>query len=243
MTLADFTPVLRSEWIKIRTLRSQTGALGAVLLATVAFSALAGADTDGPASDPLFSVFFGVSFGQIAAVAFGATAVSAEFQGGALRVSLAAVPRRGRWFAAKLTAIALPVLAVGLLTGLTTLAVGSATLGDRAETPGPTDGLRAVTGCALYLTLMALLAAGLTTVLRSGTGALGILIPFLLVVSFVVGDLSGNAADFLPDRAGQVALHTRWDGSLGPWTGLAVTALWAAAAVGAGAWRLRRRDA
>ncbi|MEU1179068.1 ABC transporter permease [Streptomyces sp. NPDC005820] len=241
MTPSDFTPALHSEWIKIRTLRSQTGALCAVLVATVAFSVPAGAH--GSASDPLFSVFFGVSFGQIAAVVFGTTAVSAEFQGGALRVSLAAVPRRGRWFAAKLTAIALPVLAVGLVTGLATLVVGSATLGDRADVPGPADGLRAVAGCALYLTLMALLAAGLTAALRSGTGALSILIPFLLVVSFVVGDMSGNAADLLPDRAGQVALHSSWDGSLGPWSGLAVTALWAAAAVTAGAWRLRRRDA
>ncbi|WP_340383744.1 ABC transporter permease [Streptomyces sp. SS7] len=243
MTLSDFTPVLHSEWIKIRTLRSQTGALCAVLIATVVFSALAGADPEGSAADPLFSAFFGVSFGQIAAVAFAVTAVSAEFRDGALRVSLAAVPRRGRWFAAKLTAVALPVLAVGLLTGAATLAVGSALRGDRADAPGAAEGLRAVAGCALYLTLMALLAAGLTTVLRSGTGALGILVPFLLVVSFVVGDLSGNAADFLPDRAGQVALHSSWDGILGPWEGLAVTALWAAAAVLAGAWRLRRRDA
>ena len=30
---------------------------------------------------------------------------------------------------------------------------------------------------------------------------------------------------------------------LGPWTGLAVSALWTAIAVTAGAWRLRRRDA
>ncbi len=209
----------------------------------MAFSALAGIDTDGDDSDPLFSVFFGVSFGQIAAVAFGTTAVSAEFQGGALRVSLAAVPRRGRWFAAKLTAIALSVLAVGLVTGLATLAVGSAMPGDQAGGPDLAESLRGVIGCALYLTLMALLAAGLTSVLRSGTGALGILIPFLLIVSFVVGDMSGNAADFLPDRAGQVALHSGWDGSLGPWTGLAVTALWTTAAVTAGAWLVRRRDA
>ncbi|MER5435007.1 ABC transporter permease [Streptomyces sp. NPDC002588] len=232
-------PVLHAEWIKIRTLRSQAGALCAILLATVAFSALAGFDTEGADSDPLFSAFFGVTFGQIAAIAFGTTAVSIEFQGGALRLSLAAVPRRGRWFAAKLTAIALPVLAVGLATGLATAAVGSARLPELSTA----ECLRGMLGCALYLTLMALLAAGLTTVLRSGVAALGILVPFLLIVSFVVGDLSGNAADLLPDRAGQVVLHSRWDGTPGPWTGLAVTALWTAAAITAGAWRLRRRDA
>ncbi|MGW1605580.1 ABC transporter permease, partial [Streptomyces eurythermus] len=80
-----FVPVLHAEWIKIRTLRSQWGALAAILLATTAFSALAAVDADG--SDPLFSVFFGVSLGQIAAIAFGTTAVSSEFRGGALRLT------------------------------------------------------------------------------------------------------------------------------------------------------------
>ncbi|MFC4504776.1 MULTISPECIES: ABC transporter permease [Streptomyces] len=233
----EFTSALHGEWIKIRTLRSLLGTLCAVLLATVLFAAFA---DDGPVDhDALFSVFFGVSFGQIAAVAFGVTAVAAEFQGGALRVSLAAVPHRGRWFAAKLTAIALPMLAVGLVTGLVTWAVGSAVL----QEPSTVEGLRGAAGCAVYLTLMALLAAGLTAFLRSGVAALSILIPFLLSVSFVVGDMSGNAADFLPDRAGQVALHSTWDGTLGPWTGLAATALWTATALAAGAWRLRHRDA
>ncbi|MEV6182642.1 ABC transporter permease [Streptomyces sp. NPDC052016] len=238
-----FQPALHAEWIKIRTLRSQVGGLCAVLLATVAFSALAGADTDGDDVDPLFSAFFGVTFGQVAAIAFGTTAVAAEFQGGALRVSLAAVPRRGLWFAAKATAIALPVLAVGLITGFATLAVGSVTLGEEAEGIGAAEGARAAVGCGIHLMLMALFAAGLTAVLRSGVAALGILVPFLLLASFVIGDLSGSVADFLPDRAGQVVLHTERDGTLGPWTGLAVTALWTAAALAAGAWRVRRRDA
>ncbi|WP_426569886.1 ABC transporter permease [Streptomyces canus] len=238
-----FQPALHAEWIKIRTLRSQVGGLCAVLLATVAFSALAGADTDGDDVDPLFSAFFGVTFGQVAAIAFGTTAVAAEFQGGALRVSLAAVPHRGRWFAAKAAAIALPVLAVGLITGFATLVVGSATLGEEADGLGAAEGVRAAVGCGIHLTLMALFAAGLTAVLRSGVAALGILVPFLLLASFVIGDLSGSVADFLPDRAGQVVLHGERDGTLGPWTGLAVTALWTAAALAAGAWRVRRRDA
>ncbi|MFJ4947313.1 ABC transporter permease [Streptomyces sp. NPDC088760] len=234
-----FAPVLHAEWIKIRTLRSLLGALAAILVSTAAFSVLATADADD--SDPLFSVFFGISFGQVAAIAFGTTAVSSEFRGGALRLTLAAVPDRGRWFAAKATAIALPALAVGLLTGFVTLLAGRAALG--ASAPGWAEGVRGAVGCGVHLTLMALFAAGLATVLRSGAATLSVLIPFLLIVSFVVGDLSGGVADFLPDRAGQVALHSTWDGTLGPWTGLAVTALWTTAALLAGAWSLHRRDA
>ncbi|GHI09384.1 ABC transporter [Streptomyces cellostaticus] len=236
-----FAPVLHAEWIKIRTLRSLVGSLAAILVATSAFSALAAADADADGTDPLFSAFFGVSFGQIAAIAFGTTALSSEFRGGALRLTLAAVPDRRRWFAAKATAIALPVLAVGLLTGVVTLLVGKAVLG--ASGPSWAEGLRGAVGCGLHLTLMALFAAGLAAVLRSGVATLSVLIPFLLIVSFVIGDLSGGVADFLPDRAGQVALHSTWDGALGPWSGLAVTALWTAAALSAGAWSIHRRDA
>jgi ABC-2 type transport system permease protein len=238
-----FAPVFHSEWIKIRTLRSEIAALATIPAVTALFSALASSDTGGDDFDPLFAVFFGVSFGQIAAIAFGTTAVSSEFQGGALRLSLAAVPHRGRWFAAKATAIAVPMLAVGLVTGLVTLMVGKAVLGAKADGLGWAEQTRGVVGCAVYLTLMALFAAGLTALLRSGAATLGILIPFLLIVSFVVGDMSNNIADLLPDRAGQVALHETWDGAMGPWTGLGVTALWTATALAAGSWSVRRRDA
>ena len=238
-----FTPVFHSEWIKIRTLRSQVAALAMILTVTALFSALASSDTGGDDFDPLFAVFFGVTFGQISAIAFGTTAVSSEFQGGALRLSLAAVPHRGRWFAAKVTAIAVPVFAVGLVTGVVTLVVGKAVLGAEADGLGWAEQVRGVVGCAVYLTLMALLAAGLAAVLRSGVATLSILIPFLLIVSFVVGDASSDLADLLPDRAGQVALHETWAGAMGPWTGLGVTALWTVAALGAATWSVRRRDA
>jgi ABC-2 type transport system permease protein len=46
-----------------------------------------------------------------------------------------------------------------------------------------------VVGCALYFT-PALFAAGLTAPLRSGIAALGVLVPFVLIVSFVGGDLA-----------------------------------------------------
>ncbi|MEV0478998.1 ABC transporter permease [Streptomyces sp. NPDC050508] len=237
------TPVFHSEWIKIRTLRSQVAALAMIPVVTALFSALASSDTGGDDFDPLFSVFFGVTFGQIAAIALGTTAVSSEFQGGALRLTLAAVPHRGRWFAAKAAAVAVPVFAVGLVTGVVTLAVGKAVLGTKFDGLDWAEQVRGVVGCAVYLTLMALLAAGLTAVLRSGVATLSILVPFLLIVSFVIGDASSGVADLLPERAGQVAFHETWGGAMGPWTGLGVTALWAAAALAAGAWSVRRRDA
>ncbi|MCX5259795.1 ABC transporter permease [Streptomyces canus] len=244
-TPRSFAPVLRSEWLKIRTLRSLLGALLALFAATTAFSAIAGvSETSDPEFDPLFMALSGVGPGQIAAISFGAMAVSSEFHGGGLRLSLAAVPRRGRWFAAKLLAIGVPTLAVGLVTAFAALVVGRAGLGDAASGLSTGEQTRGVVGCAVYLTLMALFAAGVAALMRSGVGALSLIIPFILVVSFVIGDAAGaGVADFLPDRAGQAVLYETPDRTLGPWAGLGVTALWTTAAVTAGAWSLRRRDA
>ncbi|MEU3890539.1 ABC transporter permease [Streptomyces sp. NPDC029041] len=240
----ECTPVLRSEWLKVRTLRSLPGALLALLVVTTAFSALAGAsDASDPGFDPLFTALSGVIPGQIAAVAFGAVAVSSEFHQGALRLSLSAVPQRGRWFAAKAAVIALPALLVGLVTALAALLAGRAGLGAAADGLSTGEQVRGVVGCGVYLMLMALFAAGITALLRSGTATLSLLIPFILVVSFVIGDATGTVADFLPDKAGQLVLRETYDGTLGPWSGLAVTTLWTAAALLAGAWSVRRRDA
>ncbi|MFG3661836.1 ABC transporter permease [Streptomyces sp. NPDC047706] len=239
-----FIPVLQAEWLKIRTLRSLYSTLFALCAVSTVFSALAGIPgTPDPEFDPLSHALSGLLLGQIAAIAFGAMAVAAEYQEGALRIALAAAPRRSRWLAAKLTAIALPTLLVGLLTTAASLAAGRSAMGDAAAGLTAGEQVRGVAGGGVYLMLMALFAAGLTALLHSGTAALGILVPFILIVSFVIGDAAGGAVEFMPDRAGRIVLHETWDGTLGPWTGLAVTAVWTVVALAAGAWSLRRRDA
>lgn len=241
--------VLRAEWIKITTLRGTVWSLACVLLATAGFGILAnaslgGAEFEDRDFDPLFSVLVGVGPGQIAAIVFGTLAVSSEYQSGLIRATLAAVPRRGLLYAAKLAHVGGLVLAVGLVTTLVSFLAGAAALGDRAPGLGDDGTLRGIVGGAVYLALMALLAAGLAAVLRSGVAVLGILIPFVLVVSMVLGaGSSAGVADFLPDRAGQQVLYADPPTGLPPLAGLAVTALWAGAAVLAGWWTLRRRDA
>lgn len=242
------TAVLRSEWIKIKTLRGTVWSLAAVVLLTVGFSALANgafgeAESDNGDFDPLFSVFIGVSPGQIAVIAFGTLALSSEYVSGGIRASLAAVPRRGAFYAAKLANVAGLALAFGLLTTFATFFLGGALLGDKALSIGDDGALRACVGGAVYLALMAIFATGLTAVLRSGMAVLSILIPFILVVSMVIGTGGAGVADYLPDRAGQQIIYADPPTSLDPWAGLAVTAAWAAAAALAGWWSLRRRDA
>ncbi|MFI0239240.1 ABC transporter permease [Streptomyces sp. NPDC016845] len=247
MSPVSVATVMHSEWIKIRSLRGVLGSLLAVLVVTVAvtvlvFATVGRAEADN-GDDPLLGAFYALNFGQIAALAFGATALSSEYLNGALRVSLAAVPDRTLFYGAKTAVVGACALVVGTATTFGAFLAGQAFMGPDALRLDDPGALRACLGGGVYLALMALFAAGLTAVLRSAVAVLSILVPFLLIVSFVVGDVAGAAADFLPDRAGQQVLRQDAVGSLGPWTGLVVTALWAAAAQLAGWWAVRRRDA
>ncbi|MGW6457769.1 ABC transporter permease [Streptomyces sp. NPDC055078] len=248
-----FVPATHAEWLKIRTVRSLPVCLLSAFLATTVISLLMSgsfgpAETAKPEFDPLRAVFYGLNFGTIGAVCFGALTVWGEYRTGGIRSSLAAVPRRGVLYAAKLAVVAVLSFAVGLVTSLTCFLAGQALLSDQGVSLGLGDpgALRAVVGCALYLTLMTLTAAGLTTATRSAPMVIGLLIPVMVLLSFVAGDISdgGNAfTDFFPDRAGQQVLLQKPEGTVGPWTGAGVLGLWAGAAVWAGWAALRRRDA
>ncbi|MFI1102927.1 ABC transporter permease [Streptomyces melanogenes] len=248
----SFPAVLHAEWIKVRSLRSLVGSLTSVFLATVGLTILVCATLGRPEPDstalvePILFSYYGLNFGQMAALTFGAIAMASEYKNGGIRVSLGAVPDRGLFYAAKLVVIAGLVFGVGLVTSLTSFLSGQALMdtgfGVGIGDPGA---LRAVVGCAFYLALLSLLAAGLAALLRSVTGTMSVLVPMFLIAPFVVGDVSqgGSAADFLPDRAGQQILLLHPEGPLGAWSGMAVLMAWSGLVVGAGWWALRRRDA
>lgn len=241
--------VLRSEWLKIRSVRASYGSLLAVLGVTLALTVLVYAVVGGPdaSTDPVFDAFQAVNYAQVAALAFGATAVSSEYAHGALRVSLAAVPRRGLLYGSKVAVVAGAGLVVGTVTGFVAFLAGQGFAGaDSRLGLGDTGVVRACLGSGVYLMLMALFAAGLTFLLRSAVAVLSVLVPFILIASFVFGastDGNGGFAAYLPDRAGQQVLYQVPAGPLGAWGGVGVLGLWAGGALVAGYAALRRRDA
>jgi hypothetical protein len=245
----SFPAVVHGEWIKVRSLRSTTGSLISIFFATTAVSVLICAtlsrsESGGADFDPVRISYDGLSFGQLAAITFGAMAMAGEYRNAGIQVSLAAVPNRGLFYAAKLAVVGGLALVVGLVTSLVCFLSGQALIGAGVGI-GDRGALRAVIGCGLYFACVALLATGLAALLRSVTGVLTLLIPLFLFLPFVIGDVSGDGsiADFFPDSAGRQILVQDPSGALGPWTGMAVLAGWAAAAVLAGWFALRRRDA
>ncbi|MBW1601498.1 ABC transporter permease [Streptomyces sp. JJ66] len=254
--MAHLTRVLRSEWTKALTVRSTVWTLGLALLLTVlsgmGLSLLFKINYDNlppeqkATFDPVLTSFSGMALGQLAMIAFGVLLVSSEYSTGMIRASLAAVPQRGVFMAAKLLVGTGLVLVVGMVTSFLSFFAGQALLGDLATSLGEPDVLRAVFGGGLYLTLITLFAMGITWVLRSPVLSLGILVPLFFLVSPILGAIPGarDVAQWLPDQAGTMIMTVvALDRPYGPWGGLAIMVAWTVAALLAGYATLRTRDA
>ncbi|KUJ64473.1 ABC transporter [Streptomyces albus subsp. albus] len=250
--------VLRSEWTKIRSVRSTVWTLGIAVVVTVALGALISAlverDYDNMSAhdqltfDPTFTSFAGTGLGQLAMIVFGVLVVSNEYSTGMIRTSLAAVPQRGVFLFSKISVATLLALAVSMATSFTTFLVGQAMLGEHRAALDDPGVLRAVVGGGLYMTLITVFSMGVATMLRSPMLSLGILMPFFFLVSNILGNVSATrkVGDYLPDQAGQKIMQVVTvddDAPYGPWGGFTIMALWVVAAVAIGYVLLRRRDA
>jgi ABC-2 type transport system permease protein len=252
---------LHAEWTKSRTIPGPAWLLAAI----IAVTAVTGAVASGAAQcqsancgiDPARVSFTGIYPGQAVAAVAGVLAIGNEYSTGMIKLSLTAMPRRLTWFLAKVT-----VLTVSVLTA-TALAVTGAALAGRLILPGhgftsahgypsltsATD-IRAAGGAVLYLTLSALFSFGLAAAVRDSAAAIGLVLGVLYLfpiaaVAVANPTLSRHLDQIGPLSAGLDAQATTGLRSLPltPWQGLGVVALWAAAALLAGAVALRTRDA
>ncbi|MFJ4923362.1 ABC transporter permease subunit [Streptomyces sp. NPDC088725] len=238
---------LHAEWVKLSSMRSHVWCLPVYVLVCLAISALMGQtsrNTDG--IDPVAVGFSGMQSGMVLMVIVGVLAVTSEYASGTIRGSLLAVPRRGRFYAGKLGALALVTAVVSGITAPVSFLMVQYLLGDRGT---GVDGevVARMGGAVLYTVLLVVFSMGLATVLRSSTLTLGLLVPLFFMISTMLANIPATRqiAQFLPDMAGSLVLrqdlpaHT----PLGATSGLAVLAAWAVAALVAGYVALVRRDA
>ncbi|MEV6302121.1 hypothetical protein AB0M02_22085 [Actinoplanes sp. NPDC051861] len=236
MTLAR---AVLAEWTKMRTLPSNVAAMAALTVLMTATAAVVTAVTDSPSRDITVLLRTGVHATQIAAVALAAAMLGAEFHPRLIRVTLAMQPRRRVVLAAKTLVLSATVLVTTLAGTVVTVLVAPALLG--AETLGDP----AVVETALYLALVALLTAGVTAAVRHAGTAIGLAVtalygPYMIIVLVPMSpSLSDHIQDTAPMTAGLSALGT----APGGWSGLAVLAAYAVAALIAGAAVFKARDA
>ncbi|MFF3744168.1 ABC transporter permease [Streptomyces kronopolitis] len=257
--MAALGQVIRSEWTKIRSVRSTVWTLGIAAVLTIALGMLicflASNDFHSmPARQRLsFDAtnisFSGMGLGQLAMIVFGVLVVSNEYSTGMIRASLAAVPQRGTFLFCKVLVATALVFAVGLATSFVAFFAGQAMLGDLRAHLGDPGVLRAVFGGGLYTTLIALFSMAVAVMLRSPMLSLGILMPFFFLISNILGNVSATrkVGRYLPDQAGskimQVVAPANSDVPYGPWGGLGIMIAWTVVALIGGYVLLKRRDA
>jgi ABC-2 type transport system permease protein len=166
---AGFGGAVRSEFTKIRSVRSTYWTLLALVIVTVGIGALAclgavshGGDVRGPGFDPTFHSLVGLVLGQLIIVVLGSLTITSEYATGMVRTSLSVQPRRGTLFAAKALVFAAVSLVTGLVASFASFFIGQAILSSKhlGTTLGQPHVLRAVIGGGLFLALCGLLAFG-----------------------------------------------------------------------------------
>ncbi|MYW02549.1 ABC transporter permease subunit [Streptomyces sp. SID3343] len=254
-----FPRVLDAEWIKLRSLRSTFYTLlaaivfligfGLVLCAVMAHSWPTMSEANRADFSPPNGALSGFFVGQLAIGALGVLVVTGEYATGSIRATMSAVPHRLPVLWAKALVFAVVTFVSTGIAAVIAFLGGQALLADRhvGVSLGDAGVPRVVVGVPLYLTLVAVLAIGLGTVIRSTAGGISAVVGLLLVLPALAQVMprswQNNGTKFLPSEAGQSFL--RWhhaEHTLTPGTGLAVFALYAFASLAVAAVLLRRRD-
>ncbi|MFF0477337.1 ABC transporter permease [Streptomyces sp. NPDC004284] len=254
-TTTAITPsrVLRSEWHKLRTVRSTWTTLLASAALLLGVGILMGATyTPGGGDSDIDTVvltLYGSQLGVLALAVLGILVTAGEYATGMIRATLTAVPRRLPVLWAKATVYTTTIFTTSLLTALLTFLTAQIFLSDTDQAASLTDDgvLTAIAGNAAGVTLLGLIALGLGAALRSVPGAIGAFVGGVLIVPEILGMLPYDAMDtavryFPTQAAGALGSATPLPGAASPGAALLALLLWAAAALAVPALLLKCRD-
>ncbi len=256
--------VARSEWTKLRSIRSTRYTLLAGVGLTIVFAvvpALINASRwatmsaqDKAGFHALETSLIGVNFAQLALGVLGVLVISGEYSTGMIRSTFSAVPKRlpVLWakagvFGAVTLALTIPAMLIAFFSAQAILKGHMRNGHDISLSISDPGVARAVMGGALYLTIAGLFGLGLGAILRNTAagisafaGVLFVLPPLMNVLPTTWNDA---VSPYLPSKAGQAILQIGSPAhTLGQWTGLALFAGYAAAALAIAAILLKRRD-
>ncbi len=251
-----FSGVMRSEWTKIRSVRSTIWSLGVAVLFLIGLGIVGCLVAESRYPDlrhdfhPLTQSLAGVNLAQFAVGVLGVLTITAEYSTGMIRSSMCAVPKRlpVLWakalvFGAVTFAITLPAIVIVFFIGQSILTGHH--LDVSLSTPGV---VRSLFGAALFLTVMGLFGLGLGAIIRTTAGGISALVAIVFVIppilqAILTTSLSNDINPYLPLSAGGAIWTINPDSNtLAPWAGFAVFCAYAAVSLAIGAVVLRKRD-
>jgi ABC-type transport system involved in multi-copper enzyme maturation permease subunit len=255
--------LLRSEWTKIRSLRSTVAALVLLVATTIGFTALFVGLTVAQWNDldqiqqatyqlDPTRLILGAGFqvSQLAVCVLGVLVISSEYSSGTIRASLLAVPQRTPMLLAKAAVFAVVVFVVGEIAAFAAFAVGAPILNSKVPVGiGDPGVLNALLGAGLYGAVLGIFSIAIGAIVRHTAGGITGIIAFVLVLApltqLIPGSIGEHVFAYLPTSAGQLMVNARQgpDDLLTPWQGFGVMCLWTAGLMLVANYLLRRRDA
>lgn len=251
---------VRSELTKLRSVRSTGWSLVALTVITIGLGVLIAflvnhtwphqSVKEHRNFDATSTGYAGLGFGQLAIAVLGVLVVTSEYSTGGIRTSLAAVPNRMRFLAAKILSFTLVSAVVGLVIAFATFFASQPFFAKRGIGASLNDGavVRAVIGAALYILVSGLFGLALGLLLRHTAGAITAVALFLFVLPIVFlaipGSVGAAIERYWTSQAGQQITYVHQSGNhLGPWMGLFIYCVWFLVPLAVGAVLLQRRDA
>ncbi|WP_167052470.1 ABC transporter permease subunit [Salinibacterium sp. ZJ77] len=263
--------IIRSEWVKLVTLRSTWWCLGLIALMTagvpVLIALVLGLNGAGDSSVDYGSYNWTMSntvvigFTVLIAAVLGCLVITGEYGTGMIRSSMAAAPGRISTVLAKALVIGLAVFVVGAVSLVIGALISGAILSGSGYTIDFADTRvwLALLGAAGYPALLAVFSVGVGTMLRNSAGSIATVLGLLLVVPTVLqlvavllqAQWAFDLAEFLPSVLGgtmsEFAFDTGFDmpsGSvaLEPWAAAVTMAGWSIAALIGGSLLIKSRD-
>lgn len=256
---ASVRDVSRSEWVKLTSVRSTWITLGVTILLGVGVGTLISNLAASRYSsdqhlkltwDPTSVSFRALVIAQLAIAVLGTLVITSEYGTGLIRTSLAAVPVRRRFLAAKAAVFGAVALVVGEVTAFAAFLLGQAAIGSSAPhaTLSQPGVLRAVIGAGLYLAAIGLLSVGIGTLVRNTAAGISAVVALLFVLPGLVQALpsswSNPITEWWPTQAGSQVFALRSAAhTLSPWSGFGVLIAFVVVVFGFAQWILVRRDA
>ena len=245
--------VVRSEWTKLRSVRSTYWSAIAAVVIAVGIGALVclGSSTGNSTapSDPAGTSLAGMFLAQVAFAIVGVLAMSAEYSTGMIRTTFSAVPQRGYVLAGKAVVLGVSAFLLATATAFVSFFIGQSILSRRSYDIGlgAPGVLRVVIGAGLYTGVLVLLSMALAAILRNTAGTItaviGLLFVLPIIIAFLPDRWQNDVGRFTPINAGTTIVNvTRQSDALGPWAGFAVFCAWTVLAGAIAWWTLRRRD-
>lgn len=208
------TATIRSEWIKLRTVRMNAVlvaiAVGLPLVVTTLTTLLAGTNNfDDAGSLASLVVSTSIVTGILLGVV-GAAGITSEFGFNTIRPTFAATPKRTQVVIAKAIVTVAVAIVVQLVVLLSSLALGQTILATRDVTVdvlGSSDLRPAMFGIVVFAGILSLLGLGVGLLLRSTPAAVAFLILWPLLIENLIGSIfvlagADGATKWLPYQAG-----------------------------------------